>query len=129
MRIMARKMDGPDSAELGRHMPREHRLISDKSVADAVEALIGCYLVGCGQAVAAEFIRWAGVYGAAEDGAGGASNWLARPESAVLPHVDRVGLQERARRIGEKIDIAAVERILGHEFRWGGFGCFRTTLD
>ena len=40
-RVMARKLDGPDGAELGRNLPREHRLISDKSVADAVEALIG----------------------------------------------------------------------------------------
>ena len=38
---MARKLDGPDGPELGRNLPREHRLISDKSVADAVEALIG----------------------------------------------------------------------------------------
>ena len=40
-RVMARKLDGPDSAELGRNLPREHSLISDKSLADVVEALIG----------------------------------------------------------------------------------------
>ena len=40
-RVMARKLDGPDGAEMGRNLPREHSLISDKSLADVVEALIG----------------------------------------------------------------------------------------
>ena len=82
--------------------------------------LIGCYLLKCGQATAAKFMQWIGVYGDVSDG-GDISKWFVKPASAILPHVDKVGLQDRVQRIENKINHEDVEKILGYQFRWGKF--------
>ena len=84
-------------------------------------SLTGCYLIKCGQATAAKFMQWMGVYGDASVDGGDISSWFVKPESAILPHNDKVGLQDRVKRIEDKINVADVEKILGYEFRWGDF--------
>ena len=83
-----------------------------------MSSLSGCYLLKCGQATAAKLLKWMGVYGEARSDGGDISRWFARPKSAVLPHVDRVGLEGRVRRIEDKIHVGDVEKILGYKFRW-----------
>ena len=63
-------------------------------------------------------MQWMGVYGNASEGGGDVSSWFVKPESAILPHVDRVGLEERVKRIEGKINVMDVEKILGYKFRW-----------
>ena len=63
-------------------------------------------------------MQWMGVYGEARSDGGDISRWFSRPKSAVLPHVDRVGLEGRVRRIEDKINVGDVEKILGYKFRW-----------
>ena len=63
-------------------------------------------------------MQWMGVYGEARSDGGDISRWFVRPKSAILPHVDRVGLEDRVRRIEDKIHVGDVEKILGYKFRW-----------
>ena len=102
----------------------EHEFTQPRShlIAQLCMSLTGCYLIKCGQATAARFMQWMGVYGKASDG-GDISSWFVKPESAVLPHVDKVGLQDRVKRIEDKINVEDVEKILGYEFRCGESSC------
>ena len=63
-------------------------------------------------------MQWMGVYGEGRSDGGDISRWFVRPKSAILPHVDRVGLEGRVRRIEDKINVGDVEKILGYKFRW-----------
>ncbi|GBN10283.1 Endoribonuclease Dcr-1 [Araneus ventricosus] len=50
-----------EESENSSHLYFTKQVISDKCVADSVEALIGCYLLSSGQLGAAKFMAWLGV--------------------------------------------------------------------
>ena len=51
---------GDKRALIPYNLQTQHSL-PDKSIADCVEALIGCYLVTCGQRAALQFMAWLGL--------------------------------------------------------------------
>ena len=52
---------GTDSKTLIPYNLQTQHSLPDKSIADCVEALIGCYLVTCGQRAALQFMAWLGL--------------------------------------------------------------------
>lgn len=50
----------PDQAFIPYNLQTQHS-IPDKSIADCVEALIGCYLIECGPRAALMFMSWLGL--------------------------------------------------------------------
>ncbi len=126
-RVTAREVDSVEQKQveqkssnkgrIGNHLPRERRLISDKSMADVVEALIGCYLVKCGQEKAAHFLSWldSDATGTQKGDIVGSLDWFIAPPTAILQHAGANACCRQSS-LG-KIDVPQVETILGYYFR------------
>lgn len=89
--------------------------IPDKSVADCVEALIGAYLIDCGQRGALLFMAWLGirVLPCLEGGDGSRYGHWALPKSPLLLHASEP--QRRLERLLDGYD--AFEASIGYQFR------------
>ena len=109
----------------GVHRLREHRLVSDKSSADCVEAAIGCHLLHGGPPAALAFMARAGL------GLGSAAStadlFARRPsEEPVLPFTPQASalcvrrteaVEARLARLLERLDVAAIEEVVGYTWR------------
>uniref|UniRef100_A0A5S6R5U8 Endoribonuclease Dicer n=1 Tax=Trichuris muris TaxID=70415 RepID=A0A5S6R5U8_TRIMR len=79
----------------------EEQIISDKRIADCVEALIGVYVRSCGSVTALRFMEWLGLSVVSEDA-------LAQPTVTSLTALNQTY---------ERLQLGKFERILRYEFK------------
>ena len=115
-KVLARKKDSAGKKIAGLK-PRESRLISDKSLADVVEAIIGCFLLQGGQESALRVMTWFGMElgFSLEEGC-----WLKPPVNVFSKIVNetygQVGASKKCDKLLQKVDTRTIENILGYAF-------------
>lgn len=97
------------------HLYFSKQVISDKCIADSVEALIGSYLLTCGHQGALRFMNWFGLKPLIEDNPQEEdfSNWPPRPPNPIVGDV--VDVQEHLDYLTSGFN--RFEKIIGYKFK------------
>ena len=116
----------PEQRKMGQIEPFSNVLISDKSLADCVEALIGCALLDGGQAGAINLMSFMGldVLPSESDSNGNGSKrprrvvrWFEKPSSAFHDHLSQLLIERSFELHLKKIDIGKIEGKLKYRFQ------------
>ena len=110
---------------------KNFHLISDKSQADCVEALIGSFLLASGQAGALQFMATVGINLSADNSTAKLLHRVAgltREFQNVEPQLDafidyqvRLYEQDKASSLYQKLDVQKIESLIGYTFREKSF--------
>lgn len=116
-RVLNNKAD-PDEVSKLSHLFFTKQIISDKCIADAVEALIGTYLLSCGQKGALMFMHWIGLDPLPNKNDSEVTredflNWPPEPPSVIVGEIPNV--EECLNQLTGGLD--RFERVINYKFK------------
>ena len=115
-----------DSGKIGVLKPRNHIILSDKSFADVMEALIGCFLAHGGQRSALKVMAAMGIdlsilSDSSLDSSGYVASsafqqWTKKPKDAVRPDADENTVRRGLSKLEHAVDAGKIEEVIGYSF-------------